>query len=54
MGEWRRGLQDCLGRIPPGLFGTGRGLMLFDAPEPLAQRAERVAADNGLPLIICG
>ena len=26
--------------------------MLFDAPEPLAQRAERVAADNGLPLII--
>lgn len=51
LGEWRRGLQDCLG-VSRADFGTGRGLMLFDAPEPLAQRAERVAADNGLPLII--
>ena len=51
LGEWRRGLQDCLG-VSRQDFGTGRGLMLFDAPEPLAQRAERVATDNGLPLII--
>jgi hypothetical protein len=51
LGEWRRGLQDCLG-VSRQDFGTGRGLMLFDAPEPLAQRAERVSADNGLPLII--
>ena len=51
LGEWRRGLQDCLG-VSRADFGTGRGLMLFDAPEPLAQRAERVSADNGLPLII--
>lgn len=51
LGEWRRGLQDCLG-VSRSDFGMGRGLMLFDAPEPLAQRAERVTADNGLPLII--
>jgi gas vesicle protein len=51
LGEWRRGLQDCLG-VSRADFGTGRGLMLFDAPEPMAQRAERVTADGGLPLII--
>ena len=51
LGEWRRGLQDCLG-VTRNDFGTGRGVMLFDAPEPLAQRAERVASADGLPLII--
>ncbi|WOD37617.1 DUF3086 domain-containing protein [Nodosilinea sp. E11] len=51
LGEWRRGLQDCLG-ISRGDFGTGQGVMLFDAPEPLAQRADRITADNGLPFIV--
>jgi uncharacterized protein YukE len=51
LGEWRRGLQDCLG-VSRADFGTGRGIMLFDAPEPLAQRADRITANNGLPLII--
>jgi uncharacterized protein YukE len=51
LGEWRRGLQDCLG-ISRADFGTGQGVMLFDAPEPLAQRAERITADNGLPFIV--
>ncbi|MEB3291169.1 MAG: DUF3086 domain-containing protein [Leptolyngbya sp.] len=51
LGEWRRGLQDCLG-VSRGDFGTGQGLMLFDAPEPLAQRAERIRAEGGLPLIV--
>lgn len=51
LGEWRRGLQDCLG-ISRNDFGTGRGVMLFDAPEALAQRAERVVSTDGLPLII--
>ena len=51
LGEWRRGLQDCLG-ISRADFGTGRGVMLFDAPEPLAQRAERIVSDNGLPFIL--
>lgn len=51
LGEWRRGLQDCLG-ISRADFGTGQGVMLFDAPEPLAQRADRITADNGLPFIV--
>jgi len=51
LGEWRRGLQDCLG-VSRGDFGTGQGLMLFDAPEPLAQRADRIRAEGGLPLIV--
>ncbi len=51
LGEWRRGLQDCLG-ISRADFGTGQGVMLFDAPEPLAQRAERISAEGGLPLIV--
>lgn len=51
LGEWRRGLQDCLG-ISRADFGTGQGVMLFDAPEPLAQRADRIVADNGLPFIV--
>ncbi|WP_263970600.1 DUF3086 domain-containing protein [Leptolyngbya sp. KIOST-1] len=51
LGDWRRGLQDCLG-ISRADFGTGQGVMLFDAPEPLAQRADRITADNGLPFIV--
>lgn len=51
LGEWRRGLQDCLG-VSRNDFGTGRGVMLFDSPEALAQRAERIAATDGLPLIV--
>lgn len=51
LGEWRRGLQDCLG-ISRADFGTGQGVMLFDAPEPLAQRAERITTENGLPFIV--
>jgi uncharacterized protein YukE len=51
LGEWRRGLQDCLG-ISRADFGTGQGVMLFDAPEPLAQRADRITTEGGLPLIV--
>jgi hypothetical protein len=51
LGEWRRGFQDCLG-VVRGDFGTGRGITLFESPEPLAQRAERMLDDNLLPVII--
>ena len=51
LGEWRRGLQDCLG-IARTDFGSGQGVMLFNAPEPLAQRAERLTAMGDLPLIV--
>lgn len=51
LGEWRRGLQDCLG-IARMDFNVEQGVVLFEAPEPLAQRAERMIERGMLPLII--
>jgi chaperonin cofactor prefoldin len=51
LGEWRRGLQDCLG-ISRADFGSEQGIVLFEAPEPLAQRADRLVKRGLLPLII--
>jgi chaperonin cofactor prefoldin len=51
LGEWRRGLQDCLG-VSRADFGIDEGIVLFEAPEPLAQRAERLVKQKQLPLII--
>jgi Protein of unknown function (DUF3086) len=51
LGEWRRGLQDCLGIGRPD-FGPDRGVVLFEAADALAQKAERLVKANQLPLII--
>ncbi|MBE9029138.1 DUF3086 domain-containing protein, partial [filamentous cyanobacterium LEGE 11480] len=51
LGEWRRGLQDCLG-LTRNDFGADRGPALFEFPEPLVQRAERAQKEGKLPLII--
>lgn len=51
LGEWRRGLQDCLG-LSRSDFGADQGVVLFEAPEPLAQRADRLLKQKQLPLII--
>ncbi len=51
LGEWRRGLQDCLGIGRPD-FGPDKGVVLFETPEALAQKAERLTKANQLPLII--
>lgn len=51
LGEWRRGLQDCLG-VSRSDFGSDRGLTLFETPEPLAMKADRVVKDGLLPLIV--
>lgn len=51
LGEWRKGLEDCLG-ISRRDFGTNRGIVLFDSPEVMVQRAERLIADKLLPIII--
>ncbi len=51
LGEWRRGLQDCLG-LRREDFSNDRGIMLFESPEPMAMRAERIQEDNKMPLII--
>ena len=51
LGEWRRGLQDCLG-ISRNDFGTNRGVVLFESADILVQRADRLLEDKLLPLII--
>ncbi|MBE9043918.1 DUF3086 domain-containing protein [Pleurocapsales cyanobacterium LEGE 10410] len=51
LGEWRKGLQDCLG-ISRNNFGANRGVVLFDSPDVLVQRAERLVADKLLPIIV--
>ena len=51
LGEWRRGLEDCLG-ISRRDFGANRGVVLFDSPDVLVQRAERLISDKLLPIII--
>ena len=51
LGEWRRGLQDCLGISRPD-FGPERGVVLFETAEALAVKAERLVKANQLPLII--
>lgn len=51
LGEWRRGLQDCLG-ISRSDFGPERGVVLFESAEAVALKAERIVKANQLPLII--
>ena len=51
LGEWRRGLQDCLG-VSRADFGPDRGVVLFEAAEAVAQKAERLVKANQMPLII--
>lgn len=51
LGDWRRGLQDCLGLTRED-FGPSQGVVLFEAPEPMAQRADRLLRNGDLPLII--
>ncbi|MCC5617126.1 DUF3086 domain-containing protein [Nostoc sp. CHAB 5836] len=51
LGEWRRGLQDCLG-IDRADFGPDRGVVLFEASDAVAQKANRLTKANQLPLII--
>ena len=51
LGEWRRGLQDCLG-ITRDDFGPDRGITLFEDPMLMAQKAERLIKAGWLPLIV--
>jgi hypothetical protein len=51
LGEWRRGLLDCLG-LERSDFGPNGGVMLFEEPEPLAIKAEKIEADRDMPFII--
>ncbi|ACK66825.1 conserved hypothetical protein [Rippkaea orientalis PCC 8801] len=51
LGEWRRGLQDCLG-ISRGDFGPERGIVLFESSDALVLKAERLLEDKLIPLVI--
>lgn len=51
LGEWRRGLQDCLG-LDRRDFSPDRGVILFEDPILVAQKAERLVQEGKLPLII--
>ena len=51
LGEWRRGLQDCLGIVRAD-FGPDRGVVLFESADALAIKAERLVKAKELPLII--
>lgn len=51
LGEWRRGLQDCLG-ISRSDFGPNRGVVLFETPESLIQKGDRIIEEKDLPLVI--
>ena len=51
LGEWRRGLQDCLG-ITRSDFGPERGIIMFESAEALTQKADRLVKEGKLPLIV--
>jgi chaperonin cofactor prefoldin len=51
LGEWRRGLQDCLG-ISRSDFSPERGIVLFEDAEPLILKADRLMEAGEMPLII--
>jgi hypothetical protein len=51
LGEWRRGLQDCLG-ITRTDFGPEGGIIMFESAEALAQKADRLVRAGKLPLIV--
>ncbi len=51
LGDWRRGFQDCLG-LSKADFGSNGGIILFEDPEALVQRVDRIVANREMPLII--
>ncbi len=51
LGEWRRGLQDCLGIGRPD-FGPERGVVLFETSVAVIQKADRLVKAKQMPFII--
>ena len=51
LGEWRRALQDSLG-LTRDDFGPSSGIVLFERPEGVIERADRLEANDELPFII--
>ncbi|WP_434686561.1 DUF3086 domain-containing protein [Pseudanabaena minima] len=51
LGEWRRGFQDCLG-LTREHFGSDKGIALFEDPEPLATKGDRLVKEGLNPLVV--
>ncbi|MFZ4804905.1 MAG: DUF3086 domain-containing protein [Synechococcus lacustris] len=51
LGEWRRGLQDCLGLTRED-FGPNSGVVLFERSDALVERADRLEERGELPFIV--
>ncbi len=51
LGEWRRGFQDCLG-LTREHFGSDQGIALFEDPEPLATKGDRLVKEELMPLVV--
>jgi len=51
LGEWRRGLQDCLG-LSRDDFGPSSGIVLFERPDALIERADRLEERGELPFMV--
>lgn len=51
LGEWRRGLQDCLG-LTRDDFGPSSGIVLFERADALIERADRLEERGELPFIV--
>ncbi len=51
LGEWRRGFQDCLG-LTREHFGSDKGIALFEDPEPLSTKGDRLVKEGLMPLVI--
>lgn len=51
LGEWRRGLQDCLG-LSREDFGPSSGIVLFERSDALVERADRLEERGELPFIV--
>jgi hypothetical protein len=51
LGEWRRILQDSLG-LTRDDFGPNSGIVLFERPEGVIERADRLEDNEELPFII--
>ena len=51
LGDWRRGLQDCLG-LSRNDFGPSSGIVLFERAESLIERADRLEERGEAPFIV--
>ena len=51
LGEWRRGLQDALG-LNREDFGPNSGIVLFERPDGLIEKADELEEKDDVPLIL--